>query len=1022
MSSNKYRIVRRQIMARLSLKGDSLYDETLSTEEIQKIVAEEIKKIYKQNDGFDLEEDILDKLVSDIASKYGVKEEDEIKQFTADDVNHINWETDAIKADIDNHPAWTSFYDFYSEDFPQSVLNDINRNSNKILFKLESPKRPGVWSSKGLVVGEVQSGKTMNMLALVNKSIAAGYRFIIILTGLSEILRKQTQERFDEGVLGYHTATETTFNPIGVGNFRAREDVDVVSYTTDEVGGDVKSITVNRNIQPSENRTTVLVMKKIPKLLEHIKNNLSRWTEKEKIDSFPLLLIDDECDNASVNTANVSSSSSNGSVKTTAESPSTTNKLIREILEQFSRSCYVGFTATAYANLFINHLLNDEKYGRDLFPDHISFLPHYENYLGYKSMFPDEGEDSLIEKIDDFATENDQAQLELYYEGKIRRRDLEFEDSWLPPIHSPTWKLNNGQHNELPESLQRAIQHFVISLAIKKIRKIDDEISTMLIHVSLYNKIHSQLVEHLNVYLQKFRERNFSSFKKIEEQMKSYYENEMQENLYLDYNPNREIIHWDEIKNQLRTVLSNIDIIPMNNEYDSAHKVKSKDRKIEKIWSIHPENPEIASQIQSYVNAKKKGVNCICIGGNQLARGLTLTGLTVNYFLRDQKTGNNDTMTQMGRWFGYREKYQDLCKLFTSAHLIEKFRKFSLQKENFMRRIKTMDEGKYTPRQIGTYIVMYSGISPTSKNKMRNGEQVFIQLVYDADHTYELHPMTSNVNHNYEVVNNLLNGLEDLNINQQINRTGNWLFWDDIPSSILLDKFFEKYSESTEQIRNGTFLKDQMAYIKKMNEYSELINWTFGLYVGGSVENTLGEFVLSNNKISFKAALRSRPQHFRDKTTKKDTWDGDPSTLENENIKFYSIGSLTGPSDELADLAFRHDQAKNKKTSEYAKYLQLLEDNKDKAKKPLRQFVRESRDPKRGFLMIIPVFPKEKNTTEKILKPYLSYAISFPQSRLLHQNPKLIEEIFEPQKVIANTVHLQNRNRVGYEYDDDFTE
>ena len=998
-------------MGLLKYKTEKLYEMNLSTEELQKTVAKEIEKIYQERDGFDLQENYLDRLISDISTKFGIKEENEIKTFSSNEVDHIEWDTDEIQESIDNHPAWTSYYDYFAEKFPLSVLNDLKRNSSRILFKLEDPKREGKWSSKGLVVGEVQSGKTMNMLALVNRAIGAGYRFVIVLTGLSEILRIQTQKRFDEGVVGRLSASDNFFEGYGVSSCREQEDVLIRSITKSSFRSDFKSIDVDTNIQPSnKDETILLVVKKNTKILENIRNNLDRWNNKNPIDKLPLLLIDDECDNASVNTA--------------GEDPSRTNKLIREILNRFNRSCYVGFTATAYANIFIDHQLDDDSLGRDLFPDHISFLPVYNNYLSYSTMFPEDDDDDaqykFIEEVDDFVSKKELDLLNRWYRGDIKRRDeLEFTNAWLSPTHDKFWKLNNGKSKELPQSLKNAIHHFIIACAIKKIRKIDNEISSMLIHVSYFNNIHTQLVEHIHFYLNKFREKNFSSYEEVENDLKHYFINEVQDNLYLDYNPQKEPIEWAEIKNLLGKTISNINIIPMNNEYDAAHKTKTKEKKEEKLKRIHSENkggdPELANQIQSYANAIENGNDCICIGGNQLARGLTLEGLTVNYFLRDQTTGNNDTMTQMGRWFGYRDNYDDLCKLFTSNNLISKFKKFYSQKENFMRQILNLDSGKYTPRQVGMYIVKYQGVNPTAKNKMRNGEEVFVKLIFDADHIQELDIPTKERDKNKKVIENFLNKIEQQKIEGKLYVDNQkWIFWNDVPSDVIIEEFMDKYNESKNQIHDDSTLGEQKLYIREMNKYSELTEWTVGFYLGGSVSNTDDQMCINGKDLKFKAMKRSR-RYGAKSLGDADTWNGKIDNLEkeDENRKTYKIGGLTGEESEKMDLVYRDSIANIKTNTELAKFNQLVE-NDNTEKPPVRAYLRESRDPKRGFLMIFPVFPKKTNESGENLPPYFAYATSYPKSKYLNENPVNIEKIFGEERKIVNKVGAEKLKRSGY--------
>lgn len=1001
-------------MGLLKYKTEKIYEMNLSKDELQQTIAKEIEKIYMERDGFDLKENFLDRLIADISTKFGIREENEIKTFSSHEVDHIEWDTDERLEEIDNHPAWTSYYDYFSEKFPLSVLNDLKRNSSRILFKLEDPKRPGTWSSKGLVIGEVQSGKTMNMLALVNRAVASGYRFVVVLTGLSEMLRIQTQKRFDEGVMGKLSASENFLEGYGVSSCREKNEVLIRSITKSSFRSDFKSLDIDTNIQPEGDETIILIVKKNARILENIKGNLDRWNKKNPIEKLPLLLIDDECDNASVNTA--------------GEDPSTTNKYIREILSKFTRSCYVGFTATAYANIFIDHQLNDEKFGRDLFPDHISFLPVYDNYLGYSKMFPEDGdeneEEKFIEPINDFVTIPDLVLLEKWYRGDIKKKQLNeaFEDAWLHPLHDKNWKLNNGKNKQLPRSLRNAIHHFIISCAIKKIRKIDNDISTMLVHVSYFNNIHSQLVEHINLYLNKFREKNHSSYGQLENELKVYFEENIKKNLNLEYNPDNQQIDWSEIKNLLGRTLSGIDIIPMNNEYDAAHKVKAEELKVKKIKAIHAKlpkvSPELASQIQSYSNAIENGYDCICIGGNQLARGLTLEGLTVNYFLRDQTTGNNDTMTQMGRWFGYRDRYEDLCKLFTSQNLISKFKKFYSQKENFMRQIMSMDDGKYTPRQIGMYIVMYDGINPTSKNRMRNGEEITVKLIFDTDHIQELHIPTLNKDNNTETITKFLSKIEKNHINSVYNdNEKKWMLWNNVPSDMLIEDFMDKYLETDEQIRDSSTLGEQKTYIRELNKYDELTHWTVALYLGGSVAGS--EMLLETPSQSIKLNAMKRGRRFGSDLTltdEQESWNGTLEGLENEEEgkKIYKTGSLTDFEGEIVDLKYRHTLADNKSASEYSEYQQRV--SNDVSKKPAkRKHLRESRNSKYGLLLLYPVFPKSANNIGKNIKPYFAYSTSYPQSRFLRKKPENIERIFGPQRKMVNTVGIEKAKRSGYE-------
>ena len=369
----------------------------------------------------------------------------------------------------------------------------------------------------------------------------------------------------------------------------------------------------------------------------------------------------------------------------------------------------------------------------------------------------------------------------------------------------------------------------------------------------------------------------------------------------------------------------------------------------------------------------------------------------------------------MGRWFGYRDNYEDLCKLFTSNNLISKFRKFYSQKENFMRQILNLDSGKYTPRQVGMYIVKYQGVNPTAKNKMRNGEEIFIKLIFDSDHIQELDIPTSDRKSNKEVIQNFLEIVENQKIKgEYFENQQKWILWNDVPSEIIIEEFMDKYNESKDQIHDDSTLGEQKLYIRELNKYGELTNWTVGFYLGGSVSNTNDQLSINGHDIKFKAMKRSRRYGAHSKGD-DDTWDGKLDTLksEKEGEKTYKIGALTDLTAEKMDLVYRDSIAKVKPNTELSKFNQLLEGDNSK-KPPVRTYLRESRDPKRGFLMIFPVFPRSSNETGENLPPYFAYATSYPKSEFLNENPKNIEKIFGEERKIVNKVGADKIKRSGY--------
>ena len=101
---------------------------------------------------------------------------------------------------------WQRYFEWQQRSLPLNVLESVDQSTENILKLLEDPKREGSWDRRGLVVGHVQSGKTGNYTGLICKAADAGYKIIIVLAGLHNNLRSQTQKRLDEGFPGYETS------------------------------------------------------------------------------------------------------------------------------------------------------------------------------------------------------------------------------------------------------------------------------------------------------------------------------------------------------------------------------------------------------------------------------------------------------------------------------------------------------------------------------------------------------------------------------------------------------------------------------------------------------------------------------------------------------------------------------------------------------------------------------------------------------------------------------------------------
>jgi len=546
---------------------------------------------------------------------------------------------------------WSRYHELLKEKFSVDVVGKLDIISDKILDHIEDPQKEGNWERKGLVVGHVQSGKTANYIGVISKAADAGYKVIIVLGGLLNSLRNQTQARIDSDFFGYCTKSK---KEIGVAQFgNARRPFSLTTSISDFDKATANKVQIDLN---ALNEPVVFVLKKNVTTLKNVK----KWLEsgnKRGLSAFPLLLIDDEADHASINTNKED------------QDPTKINLGIRELLKLFPRSSYVGYTATPFANIFIdpeneNEMQNGELY-KDLFPrDFILSLDPPSNYVGAKMLFRDDGNSNNLREIDD-------------------NEDL------IPLRHKKDWKILG-----LPNSLQRAIDCFIIAKTIRELRGQSSKHHSMMVNVSRFTDVQELLKAKVLEYL-KARQLAIKSYAGLSEtealressalrELKAVWDAE-----YLAAGFN-----WLDLQRRLNTAASPIAVISVNNistdrlDYDS-----------------YPD-----------------GRSLIAIGGLGLSRGLTLEGLSVSYFLRNSIM--YDTLLQMGRWFGYREGYQDLCRIFMTEQAISWYAHISGAVEELREEFREMERLGLTPMDFGLKVRSHpTALIVTAKNKMRAAEE-----------------------------------------------------------------------------------------------------------------------------------------------------------------------------------------------------------------------------------------------------------------------------------------------------------
>lgn len=547
---------------------------------------------------------------------------------------------------------------------PKSVIDATDEVTDRVLDRLGDPRNMSRWSRRGMVVGHVQSGKTQNYTGLICKAADAGYRLIVVIAGIHNNLRNQTQARIDEGFIGRDTGRLAHANKaqrqkiIGVGQFDQREFP--VSLTNTLRDFNKATATTNTSQIGQYNVPVVLVIKKNSSTLK----NLLEWLKEHSVHqgtqmvSQPMLLIDDEADNASINTAYA------------RDEVTRINGQIRELLSLFHRSCYVGYTATPFANIFIDPDTDDEALKQDLFPRHfIIGLDAPSNYFGAQKIFLD-ARDRHVRLIDD-------------------------NEDVLPMKH----KIDHPV-DVLPGSLLKAVRAFIVARAIRNARGQQAAHASMLVNASRFTDVQGRLRSRIADVVGRIRDAVAVEGGKGRTALHNP-EIAALNAVWEEQYANAEGADWPAIQARLHEVLVAARVVEVN-----ASK---------------------RSQALDYDQGGEHGVTVIAIGGFSLSRGLTLEGLTVSYFLRNSIM--YDTLMQMGRWFGYRPGYEDLCRVWIPADGVGWYAHIHEAMDDLQTQLKRMELAKATPEQFGLAVRSHpESLIVTARNKMGTGKELPVKV------------------------------------------------------------------------------------------------------------------------------------------------------------------------------------------------------------------------------------------------------------------------------------------------------
>nr|WP_286981977.1 Z1 domain-containing protein [Corynebacterium sp. UBA5992] len=623
------------------------------------------------------------------------------------------------------------------------ALNDVDAASSVTLGSLRPPAESTI-NVRGLVLGYVQSGKTTNFISLIAKAADVGYRLIIVLAGLTDNLRKQTQARIDEQLISgtsgwiHLTDIESDFNK---SKFLANHN-------------NASSFFSN-----SDNRM-IAVVKKNGHVLKALNQFLKNGGASTK--ELPILVIDDESDQASIN------------VSPKAQSEvSRINAQIRELLRN-SKTAYVAYTATPFANILI-----DPNEDQDIYPkDFIHVLPMPNGYFGAETIFgraPLSGEEDI----------------ELDGLNMIRTIDESEVDQTRPPS-----KKNGGEawDPSIPDSLDEAIRWFILATAARHARGQASKHSSMLVHTAVRTVAHEQLrdliAEHVRILKSHYKKDN------LRNELRKQWESEI--STVPPEESKCKSLTFEEVDAYIPRVLDDIEVV-MDNGI-SEHRL-------------------------DYSTGRPLTV--IAVGGNTLARGLTLEGLVSSYFVRTATA--YDTLLQMGRWFGFRNGYGDLPRIWMTEELESWFQDLSLVEADLRRDLSRYTKENLTPMDFQARIRVHPSMEVTARAKQQDSRPASISYSGQKVQTILFrHKDKQWLESNIEATKRLVAEIKSAGVREIPKSNGTQVFRGISPS--IIEEFLDNYTiyeESNLGKNDAALLKK---YLKREHDTDSIRSWDVSFY------------------------------------------------------------------------------------------------------------------------------------------------------------------------------------------------
>lgn len=803
------------------------------------------------------------------------------------------------------------------DEWPVRSIEELRDSTARVVEVLDDPRRDGPWDWRGLVVGDVQSGKTAHYAGVINRAADAGYRVIVVLAGMHNLLRLQTQQRLEADFLGWDTNPESAAGDgprrrIGVGMIPPPLIVD--SLTLAVPSGDFSlRVAQQANFAPTS-RPFLFVVKKNGSILQ----NLNRWIARlpEESRAAPLLVIDDEADQASIDTGD-QPLLPDGTFDEDYD-PKRINGEIRKLLNAFGRSAYVAYTATPFANILAHDERTAQNFGADLFPaTFILSLTPPDDYFGPAAIFGtnDEG---------------NQGGLPL-----VRHLDQTGE-AWIPDTHDkllrPVWQ---GE-DRIPPSLERAIDAFLLACAARTARGQDRSHNSMLVHVSRYVDVHDlvygQVLRYLDVTRALISGRDPATLDRLRSHWGQDFVPTTEALRPTVFGRRTDPVNWTAVLDRLSDSSDKIRVVVTNGRSKTG---------------------------LDYDAYKETGLSVIAIGGDKLSRGLTLEGLTVSYFLRISR--QYDSLLQMGRWFGYRRGFADVCRLYTTPDMEDWFRHIATANQELRAEFAQMQLMLATPKEYGLRVAGHSIMAVTAANKQRYAEQTQVGYAGEGKIQTNLFRDVPTLEQNALATDGFIESLGAGNVKPRRPGSGGIAsgeLWRDVPgravAAYLRSLAFPPENYEIDGVRLAKYIEDQIAI-------GELTAWTVFLAAG-------------DYGAPVEVGGRTMPSVRRTPLAKRST-----------ETRFI-VKSILNPPDEAIDLS----------DAEFAQALQRTNDVRradgqaetDRPSGPSVRMVRGQR-PKNGLLIVYPLDPVLAEV--RTARPVVGVVASFPHSaaairRLYYEN------------------------------------